>query len=142
MTASCSRCVTAGSGKFCAECGSPLGEKAGCGSCGARLKAGALYCSECGGAVGQPESVAPGDHDPAAVAADVHRHHPEAATQGPEALELVQTRRRAQAVQEHQHGSAPRTIHLADEGGAAARKLDRPAGGQDRSAPPHWAPTG
>jgi len=50
----CSRCGADARGKFCSACGNPLAVDAGCGGCGARFKAGALYCSDCGSAVGAP----------------------------------------------------------------------------------------
>ncbi|MCG8470121.1 MAG: zinc ribbon domain-containing protein [Gemmatimonadetes bacterium] len=60
----CPRCGAEASGRFCSTCGSPLGADAGCGSCGARLKPGALYCSECGNATAERPRKTAGAHLP------------------------------------------------------------------------------
>ncbi len=52
--ASCPRCGRAASGNFCAQCGAPLGQRAGCPACQAPLRPDALYCAACGTPVGAP----------------------------------------------------------------------------------------
>lgn len=50
-TVKCPACGAQTSGKFCSECGVPLGNRP-CPSCGAKLSARAKFCPECGTTVG------------------------------------------------------------------------------------------
>lgn len=54
MTRKCPRCGKQSSGKFCIECGAPLGSKTAefCDDCGGKLAAKAAFCGECGKPVG------------------------------------------------------------------------------------------
>lgn len=47
----CPRCSTAGTGRFCTECGAPLNSPP-CVSCGQPLTAGSKFCSNCGAVAG------------------------------------------------------------------------------------------
>lgn len=47
----CPRCSTAGTGRFCTECGAPLAN-ATCASCGNPLTPGAKFCHRCGATAG------------------------------------------------------------------------------------------
>ncbi|NUO64854.1 MAG: zinc ribbon domain-containing protein [Gemmatimonadaceae bacterium] len=51
-TTTCPACGVAASGRFCAECGTPLGDTT-CASCHAQLSAGAKFCHRCGTPVGE-----------------------------------------------------------------------------------------
>ena len=48
----CPRCESPASGNFCAQCGAPLVQRAGCPACQAALRKDALYCTACGTPVG------------------------------------------------------------------------------------------
>lgn len=48
----CPRCSTAGTGRFCIECGSPL-NNAPCTGCGEHLTPGSKFCHRCGVAAGR-----------------------------------------------------------------------------------------
>lgn len=50
-TVTCPSCGAQTQGKFCAECGQPLGERK-CPKCGAKLSPRAKFCPECGTTVG------------------------------------------------------------------------------------------
>ncbi len=50
----CPRCESPASGNFCAQCGIPLAQRAGCPACQAPLRKDALYCTACGTPVGAP----------------------------------------------------------------------------------------
>ncbi len=52
--AACPRCGSPASGNFCAQCGAPLVQRAGCPACQAPLRQDALYCAACGTPVGAP----------------------------------------------------------------------------------------
>jgi membrane protease subunit (stomatin/prohibitin family) len=47
-TSSCPKCGTAGTGKFCASCGSALATASSCSKCGGQLQPGAKFCGNCG----------------------------------------------------------------------------------------------
>ncbi|MGI9091787.1 MAG: zinc ribbon domain-containing protein [Gemmatimonadaceae bacterium] len=47
----CPRCSTAGTGRFCTECGAPLND-APCAGCGEHLTPGSKFCHRCGVAAG------------------------------------------------------------------------------------------
>jgi hypothetical protein len=56
----CAQCGTAGTGKFCERCGSPLSvvgpqETKFCSSCGTVLEGASSYCSHCGSARSQSQ---------------------------------------------------------------------------------------
>ena len=51
-TTTCPACGAAATGRFCAECGTPLGDTT-CASCHAQLSPGAKFCHRCGTPVGE-----------------------------------------------------------------------------------------
>ena len=51
-TTTCPACGAAATGRFCAECGTPLGDTT-CASCHAALSPGAKFCHRCGTPVGE-----------------------------------------------------------------------------------------